>query len=72
MELIKIHIFEPIWNKLCTHLRLGLEEVVGYVWTHNISIFPHFRPILLGASADTPTLLRYIRDEARVGVMSRV
>jgi hypothetical protein len=28
------------------HLPLGLEEVVGYVWTHNISTFPTFRPIV--------------------------
>jgi hypothetical protein len=81
MELIQIHISEPIWTKLCTHLPLGLEEVVGYVLTLNISTFPHFRPILSGASADswavvgcqrhTPPLLRYIRDAARVGVTSR-
>jgi hypothetical protein len=48
------------------------------VWTHNISIFPHFRPILSGASANScaedgcrrqsPPLLRYI---SRVGVTSR-
>jgi len=33
MELIQIHISEPIWTKLRTCLPLGLEEVVGYVWT---------------------------------------
>jgi hypothetical protein len=81
MELIQIHISEPIWTKLCTRLPLGLGVVVGYVWTHNISTFSPFRPILLGASADscavdgcrrhTPPLLRYIRDAARVGVTSR-
>ena len=70
MELIQIHISEPIGSKLCTRLPLCLEEVVGYVWTHNISTFPHFRPILSGASADScaedgcprqsPPLLRYI------------
>jgi hypothetical protein len=70
MELIQIHIFEPIWTKLCTRLPLGMEEVVGYVWTHNISTFPPFRRILSGASADScaedgcrrqsPPLLRYI------------
>jgi hypothetical protein len=70
MELIQIHISGPIWTKLCTSLPLGLEEVVGYVWTHNISTFPHFRCILSGASADSraedgcrrqsPPLLRYI------------
>jgi len=81
MELIQIHISEPISTKLCTRLSLGLEEVVGYVWTHNISTFPHFRPILSEAGADsraedgyrrhTPALLRYVRDVARVGVTSR-
>jgi hypothetical protein len=39
MELIQIHISEPISTILCTHLPLHLEEVVGYVWTHNISPF---------------------------------
>jgi len=51
------------------------------MWTHNISTFPPFRPILSGASADScavdgcrrhsPPLLRYIRDAARAGVTSR-
>jgi hypothetical protein len=77
----QIHISEPIGTKLCTYLPLGLEEVVGYVWTHNISTFPPLRPILSGASADScaedgcrsqcPPLLRYIRDAAHVGAMSR-
>ena len=35
MELIQIHISEPIWTRLCTRLPLGLEEVVGYVWNRN-------------------------------------
>jgi hypothetical protein len=35
MKLIKIHISEPIWTKLCTRLPLSLEETVGYVWTQN-------------------------------------
>jgi len=35
MELIQIHISEPIWTKLCTRLPLGLEETIGYVWTRN-------------------------------------
>ena len=33
MELIQIHISEPILTRLCTRLPLGLEETVGYVWT---------------------------------------
>jgi hypothetical protein len=33
---IQIHISEPISTELCTRLPLHLEEVVGYVWTHNI------------------------------------
>jgi len=70
MELIQIHISELISTELCTRLPLRLEEVVGYVWTHNISTFPPFRCILSGASADlcaedgcwrqSPPLLRYI------------
>jgi len=36
MERIQIHISEPISTELCTRLPLRLEEVVGYVWTHNI------------------------------------
>ena len=69
MELIQIHISEPISTELWTRLPLGLEEVVGYVWTHNISTFPPFRRILSGASTDlcaedgcrrqSPPLLRY-------------
>jgi hypothetical protein len=35
MELIQIHISEPIWTKLCTHLFYGLEETVRYVWAQN-------------------------------------
>ena len=74
LYLIQIHISEPMENKLCTHLPSGLEETVGYVWAHNISPFPPFRPILSGArahlrSADgcrrhTAPLLRCIRDAA--------
>jgi len=81
LYLIQIHISEPIGTKLCTHLPRGLEETVGYVWAHNISPFPPFRPILSEACADfyavdgcrrhTVPLLSYIRDAARAGVMSR-
>ena len=39
---IHIHISQPIWTKLCTHLPLGLEETVGYVWIHNIWLFDFF------------------------------
>jgi len=80
LYLIQIHISEPIGTKLCTHLPRGLEETVGYVWTHNISPFPPLRPILSGAGADpctvdgcrrhTAPLLRYIRDAGRDGVTS--
>jgi len=35
MELIQIHISEPIWTNLCTRLPLGLEKTVGYVLTRN-------------------------------------
>ena len=81
LYLIQIHISETIGTKLCTHLPCGLEETVGYVWAHNVSRFPPFRPILSGAGADSRTLdgcrrhttplLRYIRDAARAGVTSR-
>jgi hypothetical protein len=81
LYLIQIHISEPIKTKLCTHLPRGLEETVGYVWAHNISPFPPFRPILSGAGADLcavdccrrriAPLQRYIRDSARPGVTSR-
>jgi len=45
MEIIQIHISEPIWTKLCTRLPLGLEETVGYAWTRNslpLRLFGHF------------------------------
>jgi hypothetical protein len=35
LELIQIHISEPMWTRICTHLPLSLEEVVGYAWTRN-------------------------------------
>jgi hypothetical protein len=79
--LVQIHISEPIWTKLRTHLLRVLEETVGYVWVHNISPFPLLRRILLGVGADSCTvdgcwrhtapLLPYIRDAARAGVTSR-
>jgi len=81
LYLIQIHISEPIGTKLCTHLLRGLEETIRYVWAHNISPFPLFRPILPGAGADScavddcrchiALLLRYIHDAARDGVTSR-
>ena len=81
LYLIQIHISEPIRTKLCTHLPHGLEKTVGYVWAHNISSFPPFRPILSGAGADSCTvdgcrrhtipLLRYTRDAACARVTSR-
>ena len=81
LYLIQIHISEPTGTKLCTHLPHGLEETVGYVWAHNISPFPPFRPILSGAGADscavdgcrrhTTPLLHYIHDAACAGVTSR-
>jgi hypothetical protein len=44
MELIQIYISEPIWTNLCTHLPLGLEEIIGYVWTQNSWPFRLFVP----------------------------
>jgi len=48
MELIQIHISEPIWTKLCTHLPLCLEESVGYVWTRNSWPLRPFGSFFLG------------------------
>jgi hypothetical protein len=48
LYLIQIHISEPIWTKLCTHLPLGLEETVGYVWTRNSRPLRHFGPFFFG------------------------
>jgi len=48
MELIQIHISEPIWTKLCTRLPLGLEETVGYVWTRNSWPLRPFGSFLFG------------------------
>jgi len=56
LHLIQTHISEPIGTKLCTHLPRGVEETVGYVWAHNISPFPPFRPILSRAGADSCTV----------------
>jgi hypothetical protein len=53
MELIQIHISEPIWTKLRTRLPLGLEEVVGYVWTEILDVFDLFGPLSLGATAES-------------------
>jgi len=48
MELIQIHISEPIWTKLCTRLPLGLEETVGYVWTRIFLPLWPFGPFFFG------------------------
>jgi hypothetical protein len=40
--IIQIHISEPIRTKLCTPLPLGLEETIGHIWAHNISLFQPF------------------------------
>jgi uncharacterized membrane protein len=48
MELIQIHISEPIWTKFCTHLHLGLEETVEYIWTQNSGPLRHFGPFFFG------------------------
>ena len=44
IELVQIHISEPIWTRLCTRLPLGLEETVGYVWTRNSWTLRPFGP----------------------------
>jgi hypothetical protein len=48
MELIQIHISEPIWTRLCTRLPPGLEETVGYVWTRNSWPLRPFGPFFFG------------------------
>jgi len=48
MKLIQIHISKPNWTKLCTHLPLGLEETVGYVWTRNSWPLRSFGPFFFG------------------------
>ena len=72
MELIQIHISELISTKLCTRPPLGLEEVVGYVWTHSISTFPTFRRILSGASADSCVEDGCWRQGPRYSIIPRV
>jgi hypothetical protein len=75
MELIQIHISEPISTKLCTHLPLGLEEVVGYVrltifqLSHIFDLFCRERvPIRAQEMATGATFLRY----CVISVMRRV
>jgi len=48
LYLIQIHISEPIWTKLCTHLPLRLEETVGYVWSENVWPFSTFLTFFVG------------------------
>jgi len=47
--LIQIHISEPISTKLCTHLLLGLEETVEYVWSENVWPFSTFLTFFVGS-----------------------
>jgi len=70
--LIQIYISEAISTELRTRLPLRLEEVVGYVWTHNIPPFLPFRSLFSRAGAafcaedgcrlQVLPLNRYIRD----------
>ena len=53
MELIQIHISEPIGTKLCTRLPLGLEDTAGYVWTRNSRPLRPFGPFFFGATAES-------------------
>jgi len=72
LYLIQIHISEPISTELCKRLSLRLEEVVGYVWTHNIWPFSTFsissvrsQCRILGTTwlpAQESLRQRYIRD----------
>ena len=49
LYLIQIHISEPISTKLCTHLPLGPEETVGYVWSENVWPFSTFLNFFVGS-----------------------
>jgi len=72
LYLIQIHISEAISTELRTRLPLRLEEVVGYVWTHNIPPFLLFRSLFSraggafcaedGCRLQVLPLERYIRD----------
>ena len=74
LYLIQIHISESISTELCTRLPLCLEEVIGYVWTHNIWPFSTFsissvrsQCRILGTTwlpAQESLRQRYIRDLA--------
>jgi hypothetical protein len=55
LYLIQIHISEPIWTKLCTHIPLGLKETVGYVWFENVWPFLPSWPFSSVASAESST-----------------
>jgi hypothetical protein len=46
---IQIHISEPIWTKLCTHLPLRLEETVRYVCSENVGPFSTFLTFFIGS-----------------------
>jgi len=48
MYIIQIHIFEPIWNKLSTHIPIRLEETVGFVWFENVWQFSTLLTFFLG------------------------
>jgi hypothetical protein len=54
VELIQIHISKLIWTRLRARLLLGLEEVVGYVWTQEFLTFRPFS-LFLRAGADYRT-----------------
>jgi len=52
--LIQVHISEPIWTKLCTHLPLRLEETLGYVWSENVWHFSTFFDLLRKEGVQNP------------------
>jgi hypothetical protein len=49
VELMQIHISEPIWTTLCTRISLGLEGTVGYVGTRYSWSFRPFVPFFYGS-----------------------
>jgi hypothetical protein len=67
LYLIQIHISEPIWTKLCTHLPRGLEETVGYIWARNSALLRTFGPFLGaqdGCRSDLFPRFPYIRGSS--------
>jgi hypothetical protein len=55
MDLIQIHISEPIRTKLCKHLPFGLEETYDSYGPEILDLFDLLGPFSLGATAEAWT-----------------